>query len=317
MRRSTERSTDRSIEAIQRLRGFTLVELLVAVAAGAVVMAASAVLLSQDLIANRNLERFSRQRRQVTRARNFLELEASNATRLTPGTNTLTFTGLRDDGTTWTTTYDLVAAGAAGVAGVTFRGPFVLRRTGLPYAANGRLDLAGASQESVVLDQIANNTGLTVTSPAGGSRGARVALNLAEGTTNYATDFSLVVPTDPQFGLLTSTWTTALPFSPCPGSPAPAGCRLDGTGSTQIQEWHVPSISGTTITPVGNPLQVVIYFNGPSPTAANAIRGTAADTSSLCTRSGCYVEFGGAGYTIGSPVNQLVFTDEVLTIARS
>ena len=312
------RSTDRSIQASQRPCGFTLVELLVAVVAGAVVMSASALLLSQDLITNRNLERFSRQRRQVTRARNFLELEASNATRLIPGVNTLSFTGLRNGGTTWTTTYDLVAAGAAGVAGVTFRGPFVLRRTGLPYTANGGLDLTGANQVSVVLDQIANNTGLTVTSPAGGSRGARVAINLAESTASYATDFSLVVPTDPHFGLLTSTWTTALPFSACPGSPVPAGCRLDGNGSTQIQEWHVPSISGTTITPVGNPLQVVIYFNGPRPTAANAIRGTAATTvPSSCTRSGCYVVFGGTGYTIGSPVNQLVFTNEVLTIARS
>ena len=311
------RSTDRSTQAIYRPCGFSLVELLVAVVAGAVVISAGAVLLSQDLITNRNLERFSRQRRQVTRARNFLELEASNATRITAGVNTLTFAGLLDGGTTWTTTYEVVVAGAAGVAGVTFRGPFVLRRTGLPYAANGRLDLTGANQVSVVLDQIANNTGLTVTSPAGGSRGARVAINLAEGTTNYVTDFSLVVPTDPNFGLLTSTWTTALPFSPCPGSPVPAGCRLDGTGPTQIQEWYVPAITGTTITPVGTPPQVVVYFNGPKPTAANAIRGTAGNTSSLCTRSGCYVLFGNTAYTISSPVNQLVFTDAVLSVPKS
>jgi hypothetical protein len=194
----------------------------------------------------------------------------------------------------------------------------VLRRTGLPYNEKGFLLPAGANQVSVVLDQIANNTGFTVTTPDGESRVVRVAINLAEGTTNYATDFSLVVPTDPQFGLLTSTWTTASPFSPCPGSPAPAGCRLDGNGPTLIQEWHVPSITGTTITPVGNPLQVVVYFNGPKPTAANAIRGTAATTvPSSCTRNGCYVVFGNTGYTIGSPVNQLVFTDAVLTIARS
>jgi prepilin-type N-terminal cleavage/methylation domain-containing protein len=311
------RSNDRSIQASHRPCGFTLVELLVAVVAGAALMTASALLLSQDLITNHNLERFSNQRRQVTRARNFLELEASNATRLNPGINSFTFTGLLNGGTTWTTTYEVVAAGAAGVVGVTFRGPFVLRRTGLPYDADGRLDLAGANQVSVVLDQIANNTGLTVTTPSGESRGARVAINLVEGKTNYAADFSLVVPIDPNFGLLTSTWTTASPFSPCPGSPAPAGCRLDGNGPTQIQEWHVPSISGNTITPVGNPPQVVVYFNAPRPTAANAIRGTTGDTSSTCTRSGCYVVFGNTGYTIGSPVNQLVFTNAVLTVARS
>jgi len=308
------RSTDRSIQASHRPCGFSLVELLVAVVAGAVLMTASALLLSQDLITNRNLERFSRQRHQVTRARKFLELEASKATSLTVTNNTFTFNG----GTTGATTYEVVAAGAAGVAGVTFRGPFVLRRTGLPYDNEGRLDLAGANQVSVVLDQIANNTGFTVTTPDGESRVVMVAINLAEGTTNYATDFSLVVPIDPQFGLLTSTWTTASPFSPCPGSPAPAGCRMDGNGPTLIQEWHVPSITGTTITPVGNPLQVVVYFNGPKPTAANAIRGTAATTvPSSCTRNGCYVVFGNTGYTIGSPVNQLVFTDAVLTIARS
>jgi len=308
------RSTDRSIQASHRPCGFTLVELLVAVVAGAALMTASAVLLSQDLITNRNLERFSRQRHQVTRARKFLELEASKATHLTLTNNTFTFNG----GTTRATTYEVVAAGAAGVVGVTFRGPFVLRRTGLPYDNEGRLDLAGANQVSVVLDQIANNTGLTVTTQSGESRGARVAINLAEGSTNYAADFSLVVPTDPQFGLLTSTWTTASPFSPCPGSPAPAGCRMDGNGPTLIQEWHVPSITGANITPVGNPLQVVVYFNGPKPTAANAIRGTAATTvPSSCTRNGCYVVFGNTGYTIGSPVNQLVFTDAVLTIARS
>jgi prepilin-type N-terminal cleavage/methylation domain-containing protein len=308
------RSTDRSIQASHRPCGFSLVELLVAVVAGAVLMMASALLLSQDLITNRNLERFSRQRHQVTRARKFLELEASKATQLTVTNNTFTFNG----GTTGATTYEVVAAGAAGVAGVTFRGPFVLRRTGLPYNEKGFLLPAGANQVSVVLDQIANNTGFTVTTPDGESRVVRVAINLAEGTTNYATDFSLVVPIDPQFGLLTSTWTTASPFSPCPGSPAPAGCRLDGNGPTLIQEWHVPSITGTTITPVGNPLQVVVYFNGPKPTAANAIRGTAATTvPSSCTRNGCYVVFGNTGYTIGSPVNQLVFTDAVLTIARS
>jgi len=308
------RSTDRSIQASHRPCGFSLVELLVAAVAGAALMTASALMLSQDLITNRKLERFSRQRYQVTRARKFLELEASNATNLTVTNNTFTFNG----GTTRATTYEVVAAGAAGVVGVTFRGPFVLRRTGLPYDNEGRLDLAGANQVSVVLDQIANNTGLTVTTQSGESRGARVAINLAEGSTNYAADFSLVVPTNPQFGLLTSTWTTASPFSPCPGSPAPAGCRMDGNGPTLIQEWHVPSITGTNITPVGNPLQVVVYFNGPKPTAANAIRGTAATTvPSSCTRNGCYVVFGNTGYTIGSPVNQLVFTDAVLTIARS
>ena len=309
------RSTDRSTQAVYRPCGFSLVELLVVVVAGAVVITAGAVLLSQDLITNRNLERFSRQRRQVTRARNFLELEASNATRITwdKENKILTFKGLSNSDTT----YKVVAAGAAGVAGVTFRGPFVLRRDGLPYNDKGLIDLARVNQASVVLDQIANSTGLTVTTSSGVSRGARVAINLAEGTTNYVTDFSLVVPADPQFGLLTSTWTTASPFSPCPGSPAPAGCRLDGTGATQIQEWHVPSISGNTIPPVGNPPQVVVYFNAPRPMAANAIRGTAGDTSSLCTRSGCYVVFGNTGYTIASPVNQLVFTDAVLSVPKS
>ena len=309
------RSTDRSTQAVYRPCGFSLVELLVVVVAGAVVISAGAVLLSQDLITNRNLERFSRQRRQVTRARNFLELEASNATRITwdKENKILIFKGLSNGDTT----YKVVAAGAAGVAGVTFRGPFVLRRDGLPYNDKGLIDLARVNQASVVLDQIANSTGLTVTTSSGVSRGARVAINLAEGTTNYVTDFSLVVPADPHFGLLTSTWTTASPFSPCPGSPAPAGCRLDGTGATQIQEWHVPSISGNTIPPVGNPPQVVVYFNAPRPMAANAIRGTAGDTSSLCTRSGCYVVFGNTGYTIASPVNQLVFTDAVLSVPKS
>ena len=307
------RLTDRSTQAIYRPCGFSLVELLVVVVAGAVVISAGAVLLSQDLITNRNLERFSRQRRQVTRARNFLELEASNATRITwdKENKILTFKGLSNSDTT----YKVVAAGAAGVAGVTFRGPFVLRRDGLPYNDKGRIDLAGVNQASVVLDQIANSTGLTVTTSSGVSRGARVAINLAEGTTNYVTDFSLVVPADPQFGLLTSDWTTDPPFSPCTGSPA--GCRLDVSGPTQIQEWYVPAITGTTITPVGTPPQVVVYFNGPKPTAANAIRGTAGNTSSLCTRSGCYVLFGNTAYTISSPVNQLVFTDAVLSVPKS
>ena len=309
------RSTDRSTQAVYRPCGFSLVELLVVVVAGAVVISAGAVLLSQDLITNRNLERFSRQRRQVTRARNFLELEASNATRITwdKEKKILTFKGLSNGDTT----YKVVAAGAAGVAGVTFRGPFVLRRDGLPYNDKGLIDLARVNQASVVLDQIANSTGLTVTTSSGVSRGARVAINLAEGTTNYVTDFSLVVPADPQFGLLTSDWTTASPFALCPGTSAPKGCRLDVSGPTQIQEWYVPEITGTTITPVGTPPQVVVYFNGPKPTAANAIRGTAGDTSSLCTRSGCYVVFGNTGYTIASPVNQLVFTNAVLTVARS
>ena len=296
--------------------GFTLVELLVAIVAGAAVIAGSTVLFNQDLLASRNLESFGRVRRQVTRARSFLELEASNAKRLAASANSITFSGLFGDGTPWSTKYDLVPAGSAGVGGVTFRGPFVLLRTGLPYGSDGRLDLSDSkqvNQVSVVLDQIADK-GFVVTLPAESSPGVRVAINLAEATTTNEAVFSLVVPTDPRFGLLANTWTTTSPFTACSGSPL--GCRMDVDGTTQ--EWHVPSITGTRITPVGSPAQVVVYFNRPRPTSGNAIRGTAGDTSSQCTRSRCYVDFGGGiAYTIGSPVNQLVFTNEVVTVARS
>lgn len=313
MRHSTDRQPARPRRRAARgfhlaSRGFTLTELLVSVVITAVLAGVTATLLSQDLGANRNLERFQRVRRQVNHARRFIELEASSATRLTPGNNSLQFFGVHDDGSPWTITYDLVAAGSASVSGVTFRGPFVLRRNGPPYTTEGNLDDNAANQNTVILDGLENAQAFTVTSPAGSSRGAQVGLDLEEDGATYNANFSLAIVNDPRFGLLqnpTSSFT-----GNCSGSPA--GCRNDGT----TQEWDTRLISGTTITPVGSPAQVIVYFNAPKPKASNdAIRGTKNDALSRCTRTQCYVEVDSASaYTINGPVNQLVFTDEVVAV---
>lgn len=303
MRHSTERTLF--------TRGFTLVELLVSIVIAAAVTAGITSLLNSDFQANATVQRYQRLRRQVSRARRFIDMEATMASRLQlNGTNSFDLFGVAG-ATPYTIRYEVVAAANANQPGVTFRGPSVLRRTGPAYGQNGELLAAQANQVSVVLDGLAGANGLTVQSQAGSSRGARLTLNLAEAGTTFNPVFAVGVATSSRYGLLQS------PISEftknCTGTPN--GCRqvLSAQGAIEVQEWDT-RLSGTTITPVGSPEQVIVYFNALKPTTTNAIRGTSGDVASRCIRTSCFVAVGNNSYTINNPVHQLVFLDEVIAV---
>jgi prepilin-type N-terminal cleavage/methylation domain-containing protein len=298
-------------------RGFTLVELLVSIVIAAAVTVGITSLLNSDFQANATVQRYQRLRRQVNRARRFIDMEATMASRLQlNGNNSFDLFGVAG-ATPYSIRYEVVAAASANQSGAIFRGPFVLRRTGPAYDQNGNLLAAQANQSSVVLDGLASANGLTVQSQAGSSRGARLTFNLAEAGSTFNPEFAVGVATSSRYGLLQSP--TSEFTKNCTGTPN--GCRqiLNAQGAIEIQEWDTRLTSGTTtITPVGSPQQVVVYFNELKPAAQNAIRGTSGDNASRCIRSSCFVAVGsGGGYTINNPVHQLVFLDEVIAVPPS
>jgi type II secretory pathway pseudopilin PulG len=314
-----------------KVAAFSLVELLVGVAILGLLSAGLASVLSSDLLSNRNLQTYQSLRGQVGRARRFLELESSAATRLQwrndNNGNTLLLSGL-NNGTAYTITYELVPATDAlvpatdaGVPGVKFRGPFVLRRSGPPYTADGSL-ANSAGTTTVLLDGLQqgglqNDQGSTINAAQTSSdRSARMVINLSEQGTTYTSDFSLATAAPTSFGLLQSTQTNAS-LSGCQDDPN--GCR-EANG---IQEWDTRLMgidSRITIPRKGTPSQVIVYFNSPFPAGNNAIRRTSSTTSPIqpCIRTSCYIDFAsGSDYDIsanGSRVDKLVFLDRVINV---
>ncbi|QVL52374.1 MAG: hypothetical protein KFB97_13220 [Cyanobium sp. M30B3] len=291
--------------------GFTLVELLVTIGIASAVTLGITALLNADLRSNITLLQFQRLRRQASHARRFIELEASQASQLQvdpDNPHSLELRGvLPSDGSTYEIRYEIVDLDNVEQAGVAFRGPFVLQRIGPPYTAAGVLDDT-ANQSLVILDGLVGLEAFTVQSQAGSSRGALVRIDINDADSTYNPEFALSLATSPALGVLLSPSSA---FDPnCTGTPAPAGCRNDGT----IQEWDTRT-SGTSITPVGTPEQVIVYFNGLKPSASNAIRRTASTNPvETCIRTSCYVEVNGTGYTINTRVDKLVFTDEVVAV---
>ena len=293
-------------------QGFTLVELLVSIVIAAAVTVGITTLLTSDFRANATVQRFQRLRRQASQARRFIEMEASTASRLERvNANSLRFSGVHNNGTGYTITYDLVPAGDVSQAASSFRGPFVLRRTGPPYAANGILDTV-ANQTSVILDGLERLSAFTVESQEGNSRGALVRIDTVEGDATYNPEFSLAVATSPAYGLLQRPKTEFL--SNCTGNPSPAGCRNTQIGDRIIQEWDTRNTNSATIIPVDTPSEVIIYFDVLKPTTAGAIRGVSDDNASRCTRSRCYVFVNNTGYTLNTRIDRLVFLDQVVAV---
>jgi prepilin-type N-terminal cleavage/methylation domain-containing protein len=311
---STERPPTRPGLERRAVAAFSLVELLVSVVILGLLSAGAARVLTGDLVGNSTLQTYQRLRRQVGRARRFLELETATATRLQwQSANSLRLSGV-NNGTAFTISYDLVPAASAGISGVTFRGPFVLRRNGPPYSSGGLLSNSAATN-TVVLDGLANEQAVTVSAAqTTADRSARVTINLSDGGTTYSSVFSLATAAPSGYGLLQFSETNAS-LSGCSGDPN--GCR-EANG---IQEWDTRLLSGTspiTITPVGNPSQVIIYFNANRPTAADAIRRTSSTTTPVqpCIRTSCYIDFASGTDFFSSRVDKLVFLNEVIAVPR-
>lgn len=301
--------------------GFTLIELLISVLIFGFAGVAITTFLVHSLRGDRRLDQFHRLRRQAAHVRRFIEMEASLANRLERlNSNSIRLHGVHANGASWVIGYAVRAATGVNQSGSVFRGPFVLVRTGPAYGSSNQGVLSSSSsdqaQEAVILDELRDGQAFEIgqLADAGGiSRGARLAIRLAASGLDYGFDFSVALPPSSQFSLLqvpTNTFTAN-----CSG--VPAGCRDEAANtSAWRQEWDTRLVSGTAITPVGAPKQVVVYFNQPRPVSQGAIRGSAGDLSSKCTRAGCFVGVG-AGYSIGSPVNLLVFTDEVVAVPES
>ncbi|MCP9899404.1 prepilin-type N-terminal cleavage/methylation domain-containing protein [Cyanobium sp. Cruz CV13-4-11] len=311
---STERPPTRPGLERRAVAAFSLVELLVSVVILGLLSAGAARVLTGDLVGNSTLQTYQRLRRQVGRARRFLELETATATRLQwQSANSLRLSGV-NNGTAFTISYDLVPAASAGISGVTFRGPFVLRRNGPPYSSGGLLSNSAATN-TVVLDGLANEQAVTVSAAqTTADRSARVTINLSDGGTTYSSVFSLATAAPSGYGLLQFSETNAS-LSGCSGDPN--GCRQ----ANGIQEWDTRLLSGSspiTITPVGSPNQVIVYFNAPRSTAD--IRRAQSSSSGTCIRTSCYIDFAsGSDFLINaasSRVDKLVFLDTVIAVPR-
>ena len=301
--------------------GFTLIELLISALILGFAGIATTTLLTQSLRGDQRLNQFQRLRRQAAHARRFIEMEASLANRLERlNGNSIRLHGVHANGSPWTIGYAVRAATEVNQPGSVFRGPFVLVRTGPAYESSNQGIFSRSSgdqaREEVILDELRDEQAFEIgqLADAGGiSRGARLAIRLAAAGSDYGFNFSVALPPSSQFSLLqvpTNTFTAN-----CSG--APAGCRDEAANTPAWrQEWDTRLVSGTAITPVGAPKQVVVYFNQPRPVSEGAIRGSVGDLNSKCTRAGCFVGVA-AGYSIGSPVNLLVFTDEVIAVPQS
>lgn len=311
-------------------QGYSLPELLIGSLIAGSIALATTTLLSRELVANRNAEQFQRLRRQVNQARVFIELETAAANSMVEITNGLQLNGTDASGA-YTISYQLLAAGDAGIAGVTFRGPFVLRRSGPAFippvdpSVNPRPTLNASISRTnvnlVLLDGLPNAQAFTINPLVNQPRARRIDISLAENGNTYTAAFTLAIANNPNYSLLQQT--SAFTANCTPSSP-PAGCRnLAISESTSIQEWNT-TLSSTTITPSGNPAEVVVYFNRPRPTAANAIRRTSSTTLPCTSKDGCFIDFAtGSDITINPPSSgtasplKLVFTDDVVAVPRS
>lgn len=313
--------------SIKKQPGYSLPELLVSILIGGLITLSTVTLLSRELLANRGVEGYQRLRRQVSHARHFIERETAAASRLeNGGSNKLQLAGVNADGSSYTISYQLVAADSAGIEGVSFRGPFVLLRSGPSYLAPTDSSISqrpvlntSVIQKEVILDGLSDPQSFTISSSSAANRAARLAIKLSEAGNSYSTNFTLAISSNPSYSLLQEQ--NSVFVANCPGSPTPAGCRIDAI--TKIQEWDTTRMSSSTITPVGSPAEVIVYFNRPKPVGTDSIRGSASSTNnppSPCTQSGCFIDFGnGSSYSIGTTAAplMLVFTNEVVAVPRS
>ena len=304
-------STDLSAQRRSQAAGFTLVELLVTVLIGGFVTTGLAAMLSAEFRSSSAILRYQRLARHASQTRGFIEAEAATASRLQQvDANSLRLFGVHPGSTTqYTITYDVVAVSAVNPSGAatTYRGPFVLRRVGPPYAANGTFP-AAANQTSVILDGLNNATSFTVNAN-GSSLGASVSLAMVNAGLAYQPDFFITVATSPALGVLQQPRENFV-------ANCGTGCRNTGA----VQEWDTRWLNNTaTIVPEGSPAEVIVYFNANRPTTTNAIRRTSSTTSPVqsCIRTSCYLALTEPpirNYQINTRVDRLVFLDYVVGV---
>jgi Tfp pilus assembly protein PilV len=323
MRPSTDPLSNRRAAA----SGLTLVELLVSILIGGFVSAGLTAMLNAEFRSSSAILRYQRSARHAAHARRFIESEAATATRLGQvvengqPVNKLQLFGVHPGTTTsYTITYDVVAASSANQAGSVLRGPYVLRRVGPAYLGPsdpraGMLDPQSASQSqtSVILDGLASSSAFQVNAN-GSSLGAALTLSMDTAGASYEPNFFITVATSPALGVLQLPKESFV--SNC-GNPVVTGCRnitiTDLGVNKTVQEWDTRNLPGTTITAQGSPDEVIVYFNTNRPTTANSIRRTSTVNTDTCNRTSCYV-IADRNYQINNRVDRLVFRDGVVGV---
>jgi type II secretory pathway pseudopilin PulG len=312
--------------------GFTLVELLIAVAASTVVLAGLAAMLVSGVRASRQAEEAQSLKDEWNLAATFMQTEIGNADTITTavgGTyecggaapaNPLVLNGPSNGAApAWRVIY-----GVRALSNATWIGPNVLVRCGRPYLATapipldplfGELDSATAPVESVVLDRLPTLASFTPTLAAtdGSSLARDVNVTLGLQTllgAAYQNQFRARVGVNPAYDLLdydeAATGVTCTDNTLCQTTLRPQTClaespsncftvfeyRASGTGGT-----ITPNVSGV---PADRRIELAVYFPGPRANyTIQRSSGTSTDAVRTCIITSCFV---GTSATTGTQI---------------
>jgi prepilin-type N-terminal cleavage/methylation domain-containing protein len=295
--------------------GYTLVELLVAVALGSVVLASlGGVLLLSEVKVSANIQRNLDTKDAANRAIDLMRREAgfsrfftrpsalpSAAGPLADCVNATPIAYLqRGDGIVC---YKAVAPSDLPVVYQSaYQGPCVLVRLGPPYKPNGELDTSATPIAQVLLDGVARTP--SVTTLCTSTRGFSVTM----GSTSFNRNADVVIT---QASNATYSFSVRVPSNPAyDGNDLYDKCTstsASGCGGVNELAYHFkPLMNSTTESKQGSPSREnIFYFRYPY--SEYTLRGTSS-AGSLCTYSSCFVQRSGAAVQLTN-VDALIFSD--------
>jgi prepilin-type N-terminal cleavage/methylation domain-containing protein len=303
-------------------RGFTLVELLVAVSLGSVVLASlGGGLLLSELKVSARVQRNLYAKDAANRAIDLMRREASFSRFFASQKAPIKGSALADCTSATPIVYaqrnnvficyKTVDPSALPVAYQSaYQGPCVLVRSGPPYKPDGTLDPTAAPIVQVLLDGVAktpyacpSTTAFAVTSSldlpsAGGvlplTRDANVAINLASGV-RYS--FSVRAPSNPAYDGKDL-------YAKCVAGVTPVGC-----GSEDEASYHFwPKMDSASESIAGSDSREnIFYFQ--YDLSEYTLREEPGFGSGPCTYANCYVERGGFAVEMTN-VDALIFADQ-------
>ena len=305
-------------------RGFTLVELLVAVSLGSVVLASlGGGLLLSELKVSARVQRNLYAKDAANRAIDLMRREASFSRFFASQKNPVNGNALADCASATPIVYaqrnnvficyktvapsELPAAYQSA-----YQGPCVLVRSGPPYKPDGTLDLTAVPIVQVLLDGVAkapfagtlcpSSTAFAVTSSldspsAGGvlplTRDANVAINLASGV-RYS--FSVRAPSNPAYDGKDL-------YAMCVAGATPVGCGSEDEASYHF--WPKMDSASESI-PGSDSRENIFYFQ--YDLSEYTLSEKPGFGSTPCTYANCYVERGGFAVKMTN-VDALIFAD--------